>query len=102
MNIRRGRQITRGRFQRLVPHPVLDSAYVETPPEHTGGIRGPERLQIEFFETGAFGDQFATSQEVLFPIAGSRAPTSQKESRLSLNPSAALRFPIVFVNGTWS
>ena len=54
MNIRCGRQITHGRFQGLVPHPVLDGSYVETPPEHAGGIRGPEGLQIKFFriETG--------------------------------------------------
>jgi hypothetical protein len=72
MNIRCRRQITHGRFQRLVSHPVLDSSYVETPPEHAGGIRGPEGLQIEFFriETGALSDQFAASQEILFPIAG--------------------------------
>ena len=59
-------------FQRLVPHPVLHGSYVETSPEHAGGIRGPEGLQIEFFgiEAGAFSDQFAASQEVLFPIAG--------------------------------
>ena len=30
MNIRCGRQITHGRFQRLVSHPVLDGSYVET------------------------------------------------------------------------
>ena len=72
MNIWRGRQITHGRFQRLVPHPVLDGSYVETPPEHAGGIRGSKGLQIEFFriETGALSDQFTASQEILFPIAG--------------------------------
>jgi hypothetical protein len=72
MNIRCGRQITHRRFQGLVPHPVRDGSYVETPPEHAGGIRGPEGLQIEFFgiETGSFRDQFAASQEILFTIAG--------------------------------
>ena len=72
MNIRCGRQITHRRFQGLVPYPVLDGSDVETPPEHAGGIRGPEGLQIEFFriETGALSDQFAASQEILFPIPG--------------------------------
>ncbi len=72
MNIRRGRQITHGSFQRLVPHPVLDRSYVETPPKHARGIRGPEGLQIEFFgiKAGALGDEFASSQEILLPIAG--------------------------------
>ena len=72
MHIRCGRQITHGRFQGLVPHPVLDGSHVKTPPKHAGGIRGPEGLQIEFFgiEAGAFSDQFAASQEILFPIAG--------------------------------
>ena len=64
MNIRRGRQITHGRFLRLVPHPVLDSADVETPPEHAGGVGGPEGLQIEFFsiETSALGVKVPLSQ----------------------------------------
>ena len=72
MNIRRGRQITHRRFQGLVTHPVLDGPYVETPPKHARGIRGPEGLQIEFFgiEAGAFSDQFAASQEILFTITG--------------------------------
>ena len=72
MNVRRGRQITHGRFQGLVPHPVLDGSDVETPPKHAGGIRGPEGLQIEVFgiKAGAFSDKFAASQEILFPIAG--------------------------------
>lgn len=70
MNIRCRRQIAHGRFQGLVPHPVLDGSDVETTPKHAGGVRGPEGLQIEFFgiEIGAFRDQFAASQEILFPI----------------------------------
>jgi hypothetical protein len=72
MHIRCGRQITHGRFQGLVPHPVLDGSHVKTPPKYAGGIRGPEGLQIEFLgiEAGAFSDQFAASQEILFPIPG--------------------------------
>ena len=72
MNIRCRRQIAHRRFQGFVPHPVLDGSYVETPPEHAGSVRGPEGLQIEFFriEAGAFRDQFAASQEILFTIAG--------------------------------
>ena len=72
VNIWRGRQITHRRFQRLVPHPVLDGSYVEAPPKHPGGIRGPKGLQIEFFgiETGALSDQFAAPQKILFPIPG--------------------------------
>src|ERR1700730_17175456 len=83
MTIRCRRQITHGRFQRLVPHPVLDSSYVETPPEHARGIRGSEGLQIEFFgiEAGAFSDQFAASQEmckqaaIILPASSGSVPS---------------------------
>ena len=70
MHIRGWCQVAHGRLQGLVPHPVLDGSDVETPPKHAGGIRGPEGLQIEFFgiEAGAFRDQFAAPQEILFPF----------------------------------
>src|ERR1700732_4413653 len=56
MNIRRGRQITHSRFQGLVPHPVLDGPYVETPPTHASGKRGPEG-----FRSNSLGSRLARS-----------------------------------------
>ena len=47
MNIARWYQIPHCRLQRLVSHPMLNRAHIETRSEHAGGIRGAECLQIE-------------------------------------------------------
>ena len=38
VNIARRYQISHGRLQRFVPHPVLNRSHIEAGPQHAGGI----------------------------------------------------------------
>ena len=67
-----GNQVAHRGLQGLVPHPVLNSPYVETLTQHPGRVGGSKCLQIERrrIETSSFGDRFAKTQHILLAIAG--------------------------------
>src|SRR6202161_2235367 len=72
MNISGRCQVAHRGFQGLVAHPVLHGPYVEPPSQHSCGIGGTKRLQIEFrrVEFGTRGDGFAVVEHVLFAVSG--------------------------------
>ena len=72
VNIRGGNEVTHGRLERLVSHPVLHRPHIEAGAQHSRGVRRAERLQIEFdrVQSGGLGDGFGAIERVLFAIAG--------------------------------
>ena len=74
VNIARRHQISHGRLQRFVPHPVLNRSHIEAGTEHAGGIRRTKCLQIELLgvKPRALCDGFALEQHVVFSVAGRR------------------------------
>jgi len=47
VNIAGRYQISHGRLQRFVPHPVLNRSHIEAGTEHAGGIRRTKCLEVE-------------------------------------------------------
>jgi len=74
VNVARRYQISHGRLQRFVPHPVLNRSHIEAGTEHAGGIRRTKCLQIELFrvQTSALCNCFAFEQHVVFSITSGR------------------------------
>src|SRR2546425_1008623 len=68
------RQIPHGRFERFVPHPMLNGAWIEASTEHPRGVRRSECFQIELLHVHLreFGDRFAFVEHVLIVIARRR------------------------------
>ena len=74
VNIARGHQIPHRRFQRFVPHPVLNRSHIEAGTEHARRIRRTKSLQVEPLRVQpcALRDGFALEQHVVFSVAGWR------------------------------
>src|ERR1700738_5073218 len=72
VNIGSRRQVAHRGLKGLVAHPVLNGPYVKPPSQHSRGIGGTKRLQIEFcrIEFGTRGDGFAVVEHVLFAVSG--------------------------------
>ena len=70
MDLSGGRQIPHGGFERLVAHPMLDCAWIESRPEHARGVCRSECLQVEAvgvdLGTGGYGFALLDIRHALF------------------------------------